>query len=109
MAGSAPTFITGWQCFSSARPSLAEHGEDLPLLIEHFMQKLGRETPMKRIDADAMAKLAAHDWPGNVRELEHVLERAVILAGDEPGADRAGDRLWPDGELSSDGRLRRSG
>jgi transcriptional regulator with PAS, ATPase and Fis domain len=31
-----------------------------------------------------LAKLAAHDWPGNVRELEHVLERAVILAGDEP-------------------------
>jgi transcriptional regulator with PAS, ATPase and Fis domain len=31
-----------------------------------------------------MAKLAAHDWPGNVRELEHVLERAAILAGNEP-------------------------
>jgi DNA-binding NtrC family response regulator len=39
---------------------------------------------MKRIDQGAMAKLAAHDWPGNVRELEHVLERAAILAGDEP-------------------------
>jgi transcriptional regulator with PAS, ATPase and Fis domain len=31
-----------------------------------------------------MAKLGAHGWPGNVRELEHVLERAAILAGDEP-------------------------
>jgi transcriptional regulator with PAS, ATPase and Fis domain len=31
-----------------------------------------------------MAKLAAHNWPGNVRELEHVLERGVILAGDNP-------------------------
>jgi len=39
---------------------------------------------VKRIDETAMARLAAHDWPGNVRELEHVLERAVILAGDEP-------------------------
>ena len=39
---------------------------------------------MKRIDAAALAKLAAHTWPGNVRELEHVLERAAILAGDAP-------------------------
>jgi transcriptional regulator with PAS, ATPase and Fis domain len=31
-----------------------------------------------------LAKLVAHDWPGNVRELEHVLERGVILAGDNP-------------------------
>jgi DNA-binding NtrC family response regulator len=39
---------------------------------------------VKRVDAGALAKLAAHDWPGNVRELEHVLERGAILAGDEP-------------------------
>ncbi|MGB7266583.1 MAG: sigma-54-dependent Fis family transcriptional regulator, partial [Terracidiphilus sp.] len=49
-----------------------------------FLQRLGRDTPLKRIDESAMAQLAAHDWPGNVRELEHVLERAVILAGDNP-------------------------
>jgi DNA-binding NtrC family response regulator len=48
------------------------------------LQKLGREAPVKRVDEWAMAKLAAHDWPGNVRELEHVLERAVILAGENP-------------------------
>jgi len=65
-------------------PALAEHGEDLPLLVEHFLERMGRETPVKRVDEGAMAKLAAHDWPGNVRELEHVLERAVILAGEEP-------------------------
>jgi DNA-binding NtrC family response regulator len=65
-------------------PSLAEHAEDLPLLVEHFMQKMGREAPVKRVAPDAMAKLAAHDWPGNVRELEHVLERGAILAGEEP-------------------------
>ena len=55
--------------------------------MEHFLQKMGRETPVKRIDAGAMAKLTAHDWPGNVRELEHVLERGVILAGDATRAD----------------------
>ena len=65
-------------------PALAEHPDDLPLLIHHFLEKLGRETPVKRVDEGAMARLAAHDWPGNVRELEHVLERAIILAGDEP-------------------------
>ena len=48
------------------------------------MQKLGKDEPLKRVSAAAMEKLAAHDWPGNVRELEHVLERAVILAGDNP-------------------------
>jgi DNA-binding NtrC family response regulator len=65
-------------------PALADHAEDVPLLVEHFLEKLGRETPVKDVDASAMAKLAAHDWPGNVRELEHVLERAAILAGDAP-------------------------
>jgi len=64
-------------------PSLLEHSEDLTLLVDHFMGKMGRDAPIKRVDPSAMAKLAAHDWPGNVRELEHVLERAAILAGDE--------------------------
>jgi DNA-binding NtrC family response regulator len=62
-------------------PALGEHGEDLPLLVEHFMQRMGRDEPVKRVDAGALAKLGRHDWPGNVRELEHVLERAAILAG----------------------------
>jgi DNA-binding NtrC family response regulator len=48
------------------------------------MQKMCRDTPVKRLDETAMARLAMHDWPGNVRELEHVLERGLILAGDEP-------------------------
>jgi DNA-binding NtrC family response regulator len=65
-------------------PALIAHAQDLPLLVEHFLRKLGREMPVKRVDEGALAKLAAHDWPGNVRELEHVLERAVILAGESP-------------------------
>jgi DNA-binding NtrC family response regulator len=64
-------------------PSLAEHTEDLPLLINHFLARMGREAPIKRVDYGALAKLTAHDWPGNVRELEHVLERGAILAGEE--------------------------
>jgi DNA-binding NtrC family response regulator len=64
-------------------PSLAGHTEDLPLLINHFLARMGREAPIKRVDPGALAKLTAHDWPGNVRELEHVLERGAILAGEE--------------------------
>lgn len=65
-------------------PALADHIEDLALLVDHFLDDLGRSMPVKRIGDAAMAKLRAHHWPGNVRELEHVLERAAILAGDEP-------------------------
>jgi DNA-binding NtrC family response regulator len=65
-------------------PALAEHSEDVPELVEHFLQKMGRDMPVKRIDAGVMEKLLAHAWPGNVRELEHVLERGAILAGDSP-------------------------
>ena len=64
-------------------PSLAEHAQDLPLLVDHFLARMGRNAPVKKVDAGAMAKLAAHQWPGNVRELEHVLERGAILAGEE--------------------------
>jgi DNA-binding NtrC family response regulator len=64
-------------------PALAEHSEDLPLLVNHFLARMGREAPLKRVDPSALAKLASHDWPGNVRELEHVLERGAILAGED--------------------------
>ena len=65
-------------------PALIDHPSDLPLLVEHFLDQMGRRAPIKRLDGGAMTKLAEHSWPGNVRELEHVLERAAILAGDEP-------------------------
>jgi DNA-binding NtrC family response regulator len=64
-------------------PALIDHMEDLSMLVGHFMEKMGRNEPVKRVDTTAMAKLKQHDWPGNVRELEHVLERAAILAGDD--------------------------
>jgi DNA-binding NtrC family response regulator len=54
------------------------------LLVEHFLEKMGRDTPVKRLDEAALVRLTEHNWPGNVRELEHVLERGVILAGSSP-------------------------
>ena len=65
-------------------PSLRDRIEDLPLLTEHFLSELGKQSPRKRLHAAALEKLYQHDWPGNVRELGHVLQRAVILVGSEP-------------------------
>jgi DNA-binding NtrC family response regulator len=65
-------------------PALRERMDDLDLLVEFILERLGREMPRKQLTSGAFARLEAHDWPGNVRELMHVLERAAILAGDRP-------------------------
>jgi DNA-binding NtrC family response regulator len=65
-------------------PPLAERGEDVLLLAEHFLHTLARGGPPRGLSAEAGAMLQAHGWPGNVRELHQVIERALILAdGDE--------------------------
>ena len=63
-------------------PALRERLEDLPMLIEFFLDRMGKESPRKSISSEAVALLQQHAWPGNVRELMHVLERASILADD---------------------------
>ena len=63
-------------------PPLRKRKEDIPLLVQHFLQKYSRETT-KRVDhatQDAMKLLKDYDWPGNVRELENAIERAVVLS-----------------------------
>ncbi len=65
-------------------PALRDRMEDLPALVEHFLEAMGRDSPRKRLSVEGMMKLMGHGWPGNVRELMHVLERGAILAGDEP-------------------------
>jgi two-component system response regulator PilR (NtrC family)/two-component system response regulator AtoC len=65
-------------------PPLRDRAEDLPLLIEHFLEKIARNAnrPIPKLSQKAMGKLMSHSWPGNVRELENVLELAVILSQD---------------------------
>ena len=63
-------------------PALRERLEDLCLLAEHVLARLGERMPRKRLSVAALEKLKEYAWPGNVRELMHVLERATILAGD---------------------------
>jgi DNA-binding NtrC family response regulator len=63
-------------------PPLRQRREDIPLLVEAFLERLAFEMK-KRLDgvsADAMNALMAHDWPGNVRELRNVLERGAVVA-----------------------------
>jgi transcriptional regulator with GAF, ATPase, and Fis domain len=70
-------------------PALRDRMEDLNLLAEYILEKMGQKMPRKRLSAEASAKLHEHHWPGNVRELMHVLERGAILSGDrmEIGAE----------------------
>ena len=65
-------------------PSLRERLDDLPALASHLLARLGADAPRKSLSPCALQALEQHSWPGNVRELAHVLERAVILAGDAP-------------------------
>jgi two-component system nitrogen regulation response regulator GlnG len=66
-------------------PPLRERIEDLPLLADFFLQRLGQEThtPPKRLNPEALNVLKKYTWPGNVRELENVVKRAAILSGHE--------------------------
>lgn len=63
-------------------PPLRERREDVPLLVEHFMQKKCEEMniPPKRLREEALQALSAYPWPGNVRELENVIERTIVLS-----------------------------
>ncbi len=62
-------------------PSLRERMEDIPLLVETFIQKFAAQNNslVRGISPGAIAVLMAHPWPGNVRELENVIERAMVL------------------------------
>ncbi len=79
-----------------AVPPLRDRKEDIPLLLEHFLERnngrLG--TDIRGIGAKARKVLMQYTWPGNVRELENVVERAVVLAeNSEIGIDDLPDRL----------------
>jgi transcriptional regulator, propionate catabolism operon regulatory protein len=63
-----------------ALPTLAARGEDLPLLVQHFLKRGG--APLQ-LDAAALALLRQHSWPGNVRELRNILERLPMFVGDD--------------------------
>jgi two-component system response regulator PilR (NtrC family) len=63
-------------------PALRERKDDIPLLIQHFLDKYGEENhkPNLELAAEALDLLMDYDWPGNVRELQNVIERAAVLS-----------------------------
>ncbi len=65
-------------------PPLRDRREDIPLLAQHFIERIAAEKD-KAVDGiapEALDRLCDHDWPGNVRELENLMERLVILRGE---------------------------
>lgn len=66
-------------------PPLRERKEDIPLLVNHFLNKYNKtgSKAAKGVSSRALELLVDYDWPGNVRELENVIERAIVLRQDE--------------------------
>ena len=65
-----------------ALPPLRDRREDIPLLVQHFIEKYDRRLGKKveRMDEEAMQVLVRYPWPGNIRELENLVERSVLFA-----------------------------
>jgi two-component system nitrogen regulation response regulator NtrX len=65
-------------------PPLRDRAEDLPLLVERFLDRFSAQMPgaRKTISDRALEKLAAYSWPGNVRELQNIVERLVLMTPD---------------------------
>src|SRR5437660_734417 len=77
-------------------PPLRQRKEDVPLLVEFFLNKYSEENerPVRHITTEALRPLLAYSWPGNVRELENVIERAVVLSsGLEIGPELLPDQI----------------
>ncbi|WP_375561705.1 sigma-54-dependent transcriptional regulator [Bernardetia sp. OM2101] len=64
-------------------PALNDRRDDIPLLVEHFLDQIATEygESKKKIDAAALKELQKHDWTGNIRELRNVVERLIIMSG----------------------------
>jgi two-component system nitrogen regulation response regulator NtrX len=85
-------------------PGLSERRDDVPELIDYFIDRIADTTglPRRKLAADALATLQVHDWPGNVRQLRNNVERMLILASGDP-ADEINAEMLPS-EVSSAGQ-----
>jgi len=91
--------------FPISIPPLRDRKDDIPALVDHFVEKKSKELQMPllpRLAPGAMVPLMAYAWPGNVRELENVIERALILSKGRPLTFDS--IVWPD-DNEEDGRL----
>jgi two-component system, NtrC family, response regulator HupR/HoxA len=90
-----------------ALPSLRERQEDIPILMDFFIQKRCEEAglPLKTFSKKCLEKMLDHAWPGNVRELQNEVERLVVLAGEDKNItpDMLSARILEAGETHSHG------
>jgi len=66
-------------------PPLRDRSEDIPLLVEYFVDRYSRSTGkgIKRVSKKSLDLLQSYSWPGNIRELQNVIERSVILSASD--------------------------
>ena len=71
--------------FPIEMPALRERKEDIPLLVEYFIDRFASRAGKKirRIDRETLARLTSYAWPGNIRELQNVIERSIIVCDTE--------------------------
>ncbi len=93
-----------------AVPPLSARRDDIPLLIDYFMERLTTSGGMARreISADVTAALQAYEWPGNVRQLRNVVERMLIMAAEDV-LEQIGADMLPSEINSSGAALLRAG
>ena len=75
--------------FPIVLPPLRERREDIPLLLQHFLERHSSPTSQRALTTQAMDALCIYEWPGNIRELQNEAERAALLAGGEERIDTA--------------------
>src|SRR5690606_26952125 len=88
-------------------PGLAERREDIPELVDYFIQRICEATglPRRRLAEDALATLQVRPWPGNVRQLRNNVERLLILASGDPAEPISADMLPAEASVSDQSSL----
>jgi PAS domain S-box-containing protein len=94
--------------FPIAMPALRERADDIPLLVEYFIDRYARKAgkTIRRVNKRTLDRLRAYQWPGNVRELQNVIERSVIVCDTD---EFTVDESWLTARPALEGRLALSG
>ena len=94
--------------FPIAVPALRERTDDIPLLVEYFIDRYARKAgkSIRRINKRTLEQLRSYAWPGNVRELQNVIERSVIVCDTE---EFTVDESWLSARPPIEGRLALAG
>jgi DNA-binding NtrC family response regulator len=86
-------------------PPLRERRDDIPLLIDIFLDQFGEkyQCPGKTIDKEAMAMLRNYSWPGNIRQLKNLIEKMVVLSDEQIiGIDEISSNLLTQQEVDAE-------